>query len=281
MNTQNISLNTLDLSLQVRAETNSEVAAEYAEDMREGAKFPPITVFSDGTNKYLADGFHRVAAAKVLGLTELPANIIGGDRGAALTYALKANATHGLRRTNADKRRGLEKAWEERDCLFKGEKVTCRSLAAICYVSEFLSHDFMKKTTVLDSNKTDHNDSKIERSVKKQLKAGNDRFGVKIPEQILPVFQSGDLRKIFKIIRSTRADIAKHFDAKDIAFCALGQQVLINLDNACTNIKFAAPHCVCRACRGEGCYRCRERGFMTLAQYNALPSEFKAKGDNA
>jgi len=126
-------------------------------------------------------------------------------------------------------------------------------------------------------DKADHNDSKSERSVKKNLKAGNDRFGMAIPEAILPAFTSKELKKICTDIRAIRVNIDAHLRSGDIAFAALAQHTLINLDNAMTNIKFSSPHCVCRACRGGGCYRCKDRGFMTLAQYNALPPEFKAE----
>ena len=35
----------------------------YAEAMKKGAVFPPVTVFYDGEEYWLADGFHRMSAA--------------------------------------------------------------------------------------------------------------------------------------------------------------------------------------------------------------------------
>jgi len=78
-----------------------------AEAMRAGAKFPPIKVIFDGTTYWLIDGFHRVEAAHEAGLTEIAAEITPGTLEDAQWLCLAANQTHGLRRTNEDKRRAV------------------------------------------------------------------------------------------------------------------------------------------------------------------------------
>ncbi len=80
---------------------------EYADDLREGAVFPPVLLFNDGTDHWLVDGYHRVLAAEMIGLTEIAAEVRQGTRRDAVLYSCGANATHGLRRTNADKRRAV------------------------------------------------------------------------------------------------------------------------------------------------------------------------------
>lgn len=96
---------TFDPELQSRVEISEDVVNDYAEAFRSGAKFPPIKIFFDGTNNYLSDGWQRCEAGKRAGLTEIDADVVKGSRRDALLYSLKANATHGLRRTNADKRK--------------------------------------------------------------------------------------------------------------------------------------------------------------------------------
>ena len=98
----------LDGGTQPRAELNFVVIAEYAEAMQNGAQFPPVVVFYDGAQYWLADGFHRVHAAKSAALEVIPADIRQGTRRDAVLYSVGANAQHGLRRTNADKRRSVE-----------------------------------------------------------------------------------------------------------------------------------------------------------------------------
>lgn len=93
----------LDGSTQPRQFVNEEVVSDYAELLLEDAVFPPITVFHDGANYYLADGFHRFFANKKAGFVDVEANVIDGTRRDAILYSVGANADHGLRRTNEDK----------------------------------------------------------------------------------------------------------------------------------------------------------------------------------
>lgn len=88
---------------QTRAMISEQVVGEYAEAMEDGAVFPPVVVFHDGTTYWMADGFHRIMAAARNSFTDIEAEIRKGTRQDALIYALGANVTNGLRRTNADK----------------------------------------------------------------------------------------------------------------------------------------------------------------------------------
>ena len=96
-----------DGGTQPRAQMDWTVVAEYAADMGQGAAFPPVVVFYDGADYWLADGFHRVEAAKSLGLVEVAADVRQGTRREAVLYSVGANSNHGLRRTNEDKRRAV------------------------------------------------------------------------------------------------------------------------------------------------------------------------------
>ncbi|MBK1875385.1 ParB/RepB/Spo0J family partition protein [Pelagicoccus mobilis] len=115
MNLQRISLEEIDIyaGTQTRVATNDEAVSGYAEDMKQGDRFPPIVLFFDGSKYYLADGFHRFLAAKRIEEKDIEANVCEGSRTDALIAALGANATNGLYRTNADKRHAVEIALEE------------------------------------------------------------------------------------------------------------------------------------------------------------------------
>lgn len=93
---------------QVRAQTDWLIVDDYAQAMKDGAIFPPIVVYFDGSEYWLSDGFHRVEAAERAGLTEIAADVRRGTQRDAILHACSANAAHGLRRTNADKRRAVE-----------------------------------------------------------------------------------------------------------------------------------------------------------------------------
>lgn len=97
-----------DGGTQARAALNDETVAEYAANIEANDAMPPVVVFYDGAAYWLADGFHRVAARAKVGRLTVKAEVRQGTRRDAVLYACGANATHGLRRTNADKRRAVE-----------------------------------------------------------------------------------------------------------------------------------------------------------------------------
>ena len=78
-----------------------------------GLRFPPVVLFAegegegDGPTYWLADGFHRVLAARRAGLTEFPAEVQPGTARDALLFGISANSAHGLPRTSADKRKAV------------------------------------------------------------------------------------------------------------------------------------------------------------------------------
>lgn len=97
-----------DEKTQSRASLDQDTIAEYAELYRSGATLPPVKIFFDGEVSWLADGFHRFHAAKLAGLAEIPHERTPGTIREAILFSVSANAKHGLRRTNADKRKAVE-----------------------------------------------------------------------------------------------------------------------------------------------------------------------------
>lgn len=96
-----------DGGTQSRAGMNGVVVYEYADLMKEGATFPDIIVFFDGKDYWLADGYHRHAAAVEAKLVSINADVRQGTQRDAVLFSVGANSTHGLRRTNDDKRRAV------------------------------------------------------------------------------------------------------------------------------------------------------------------------------
>ncbi len=98
-----------DPEIQSRQSLNEETVSEYADLVKGGAKMPPVTVFwNRDCEKYiLADGFHRYEAHRRTGRSEIWVEVIEGSRRDALLFSVGANASHGLRRTNEDKRRAV------------------------------------------------------------------------------------------------------------------------------------------------------------------------------
>lgn len=76
-----------------------------------GGIFPPVVVYDDGTDKWLSEGFHRLYAARQMGMPEIAAEVRQGTKRDAQLNSMRSNATHGARRSNADKRRAVEMAF--------------------------------------------------------------------------------------------------------------------------------------------------------------------------
>lgn len=101
----------IDPAIQQREALDDGAVADYAAVLIDGAPLPPISVVVDGSDEHwLVDGFHRVAAAKLAGVAELTAELSEGSREDAIWASCGANANHGVRRTNADKRRAVTSA---------------------------------------------------------------------------------------------------------------------------------------------------------------------------
>ena len=97
-----------DGGTQPRAGLDQAAIAEYAEVIRDGGTLPAVEVVHDGTDYWLWDGYHRLAAAEQEGETEYDCFVTPGTRRDAVLKSAGANAEHGLRRTDADKRRAVE-----------------------------------------------------------------------------------------------------------------------------------------------------------------------------
>lgn len=138
----------LDGGTQSRATLSEDTIAAYAELYKAGVELPAPVVFDDGNNAgtgdvWLADGFHRVYGAQRAGLTELPCRTLLGTQRDAWLYSLSANATHGLPRSNADKRRAVEAALADSEV----GAWSHRKIAKLCAVS----HEFVRQVSTVDT----------------------------------------------------------------------------------------------------------------------------------
>lgn len=104
-----------DGGTQARVQLDWLAVDEYAKAMKAGEQFPWPTLYWDGTDYWLADGFHRVAAAERAEIKELTCYVIEGNKRNALLYAVACNTAHGVRRTNADKRRAVLLLLEDKE----------------------------------------------------------------------------------------------------------------------------------------------------------------------
>lgn len=124
----------LDKDLQVREKMHDDVISEYYDVLRNGGKLPPVVVFFDKTAYYLADGNHRYHAHKTAGMETIEVEIKEGSKRDAQLYAFGANHDHGLRRTQADKRKAIEIMLNDIEWVEWSD----REISKICKVSHVL-----------------------------------------------------------------------------------------------------------------------------------------------
>ena len=304
----------LDLSLQTRAGTDAETIDNYAEAMADGAQFPEVTVFTDGAHYWLADGFHRVMAAKQNGRTVIAADVRKGTEDDAVVFGGTANNKQGKRPTRADVQHFMQMVWERREAIFGGTP-TGGNLAEKCGVGQTTGVRFVKEKlaempvapvspTLPKVKLPTRQDEPIQATQMPmrptQLIGANgnmypvrpsmptrpsmpahvvpvDRYGTEIPVEINDAFNGGVLADILSCISKARCALRKGFEDKLPQFAAVRQDALVNLNNAYNFVNAAEPHCVCRMCQGTGCKACHGRGWQTEEEYKRNPKEFQAE----
>lgn len=95
--------------------TDPATVRAYADRMRAGDLFPPVTVYFDGSSNWLADGFHRFEAAQVAGLRTIAADVIEGTRKDAVIYGAGANTAHGQPLSARDRARVVMRLLQDDD----------------------------------------------------------------------------------------------------------------------------------------------------------------------
>lgn len=121
----------IDKGTQTREAIDQKTVTEYAEVIMNKESLPPLVVFHDGINYYLADGFHRYFAYKQTVTPEVEVEVINGTLRNAQEYALGTNDKHGLKRSNGDKRNAVMIALND----IEWGMLTNREIGKLCRVS--------------------------------------------------------------------------------------------------------------------------------------------------
>jgi hypothetical protein len=130
--TLSVDLPRIDADTQSRLAINEDVVQDYADLIAESNgewPYPPLDVFHDGSEYFVADGFHRFLAAHRAKRASIPCRIHKGTAKDARIFGMTANDKHGLRMSRADKRACVE--W----LLDNGGKMTQTEIAAVAGVS--------------------------------------------------------------------------------------------------------------------------------------------------
>lgn len=127
----NLSQIKIDGGTQPRTKICQQTVQEYTEALMNKVEFPPVTVFFDGINYYLADGYHRYFAHKSAVIPGIEADVHNGTQRDAIIYSVGANNAHGLKRSKEDKRKAVLTLLND----FEWSMWSDREIARACAVS--------------------------------------------------------------------------------------------------------------------------------------------------
>jgi hypothetical protein len=287
----------LDERLQARAEISHEAVAEYAEAYRTGAKLPPLDVYRVSGKLYLVDGFHRIAAVRVACQTFARIRVVGdGTLDDAVWHATAVNATHGLRRSNADKRRAVLLALRSGI----GAEQSSRVIAEHVGVSDFLVREVRneverpaksqeKVEDVRDSRTRTDSAGRQQPARKPRRDVSSDdtspapvvetriEYDEDAPQDIEPLPFEPEYRepsaKPLPVhgralvsgadeIRTARLRAMKHATEEASHAWQRAERLLKDAESA---LRLAEP-VTCPHCIGLGCVRCEERGWRPRSE---------------
>lgn len=293
-----------------------DVSPEHVDDLVAVIDaLPPVTLVWDGHIHWIVDGYHRVAAHHKAGRKTVMADVTEGTREDAVWLACAANSQHGLRRSNADKRKAVRMALTHRQA--SELDMSDRAIAAHCHVSDHLVAEVRAELEqvreLAPGNDRSHlgveprrprkgRDGKTYPKVPKAPKvpaeareqavtaparvevsggSNRDATGAAIPAMLGESWQRLTARSntIVDALRTARAGIAALKTLSGTNPRAMSSAQIDALHNFGAEVDALVvraqayrPHAVC-GCGGEGCSRCKGRGWLSERDHKALSRE--------
>lgn len=293
----NIKLAQIDISCgQARAEINQATVDEYSSAWLDGAKFPLSVVFFDGVIYHLADGFHRFFGAQKAGLLDLNCDVRKGTQADAVWFAVAANQQHGLKRTNADKRRAVEIALREKpemadNALAKHVGVSFHTVAELRVLLRVREVELSPPVrTGLDGKKRSAPPPPQKPAIKPPTAPPKpppatpaivDKTGWPIPAHLLPLWaRRQDVQDELTAISHIRARFKELQETKDELYAEVNaQEGFADASRLRMNVELAMPFAVC-TCLGKNsqqCTLCKGRGMISEFRWkHTVPEETKS-----
>jgi len=299
----------LDGGTQPRVRIDWDVVHEYVERMLAGDQFKPVTVFFDGTDHWVSDGFHRVYAAREAGQATIQAEVWEGTLEEAVWDSLGANKNHGLRRSNEDKARVVRLAVKARPDLSDSQIADHCGVSdktAAKYRAELESTSEIPKSTARtgrDGRKTDVSNIGKSRRPKTYFDddppdaadpddipacpggdgAGDasgtitDALGRPVEGQVAEAFRRrSEMADLMHLVSKVKSTVLRAIDAGDPLYAdILAGRFQADCKNVYRQLRAALPYAACPYCRAAGCKVCHGRGWVGRFTWNAAPKELK------
>ena len=302
-------------SPRVRFDVRDDVVADYAESYQNKVKMPEIVVFEVEPKRYLlADGWHRLHAMKAQEPDKKRLWAVDVRKGTfddCLKFALQANVTHGLRRTNADKHAGAVAA------IKAFASLSDTQIAVIAAVGNSLVGQVRKELAGAgevplmesrkgvdgktyrstnrkpDGKKTLKNASKSEEvpsapavpdissAIHPSKDSGEelDETGYVIPEAIKEIWhRRSEVAEIMEQISRIKCSLDRAFKAGDPLYHEVSNSIIADLKMVREGVSYALPYAVCPICNGKHsvkCTLCRGRGMVSEVRYQTVSESIR------
>jgi len=289
---------------QSRAEIRDHVVKEYADMLMNGQTLPPPVVFADGKHYWLADGFHRFHAYQYADIEDVECEVHRGTRRDAILYSVGANETHGVRRSNEDRREAVRILLSDDEWSQWSDRAIARQAAVSNTFVSTMRKQFKEERTVnIDSGdgsqraeRTDSQDAGRDAASPATSDAGiphdefeddddpppsgdrsdsasSDGSGGQSKPQFTDVTRLVD--GLQKQIQQFRKTIKNQVAETPAATYLNRQQVDTQLKNVWKALSYAKPHAVCPDCEGAAneCATCRATGFLPKPYYEQVTKQ--------
>lgn len=297
----------IDGGTQLRVKIDLDHVAELKAAWNKLEDLPPFVAFHDGAAYWIADGFHRFHAATGKWM-RVSVDVRQGTQRDAILYACGANQTHGLKRSNADKRKAVKTLLDDQEWSKKSDRwIAEASGVSHTFVAEMRPQVATVATCESKTvEKTDVSEKREGRDGKKQSATKPNKpkaapVEIDEPEPSKPKISGGtsfDVEEIEAHGKTRHVDwpkgVAEALDSGEEVFAKLiGQLGRIEgevkrlldskpgghltqtdveqcLANAKASLKTCRPVCPCPMCKGQGCASCKKAGWWCDQQRKQL-----------
>ena len=279
----------LDGGTQARVALDESYIAELAES---ADKLPPVDVFFDGSEHWLADGFNRWHARNKANKSTIPVLLHQGAREDAVVFAAGANVAHGQRRSNEDKRHAVEmllalKGWVKKSNVMVAEAagVTDKLVADVRVnlgMSEVDREGRDGKTRKMPAKRAPEPlaEPADELPMADDAPPAPPAPPASPPDPLALIMdRANEIQAMMNLISEVRCEVEAKMGVGDELFSELTlSQFQADCNNAYRALRFAKPYKVCPYCgeRGHGdCKACNGRGWLGEGKWNAVPEELR------
>ena len=286
----------VDHSPMVRADLRPEVIEEYsAIYKKDKKKMPVIDLFMEAGNKKLliGDGMHRLQAMRSLNFKACQANVHAGVYEDALKYALLANERHGIRRSQADKRRAVEEAIKQWP---KVSNVQIATLASVDDHTVKAVRDWLEQQGKVapEPIRTSKDGAERPASISKTSESrGSDtprkleakcKTGAVLTVQALKYWnRSGEIKELLDELTAFERKLKRAQSMEDLMYGEINiSAALADIDKIYTNLQTGLPYAVCTQCQGQPktqpkgeCRLCKGRAVISKFRWDKVPAEIR------